>query len=232
MSLSMLRIFTRHRPVIIATTVLNLVFSMVMVFCIVFNCTPVSYFWSLRDLHNDGHCMNLWATILAGTITATVLDIMHASLPVYWVFQLQIPPAKKLATGAMFLMNVPVHVFSLLKFWSVHAFLRSNDTTGKLPGVLMYAGLEMTLSVILCGIPSLRLLLAPWVATLRGRDQPAETHSHDCQASPCKMAPVDDRPDGGGVFTNFTLQQHLDSMSECDVIMALEKTESGPRVYG
>jgi hypothetical protein len=94
------------RPIIITTLVLNAAITITYVFCIIFQCTPVPFFWNGWDGMHEGFCIDRWAIFLTGGIIATSLDVVLIVLPVRWVSQLQFSRTNKLTTLGMFSLGV------------------------------------------------------------------------------------------------------------------------------
>jgi hypothetical protein len=94
------------RPYIMLGLVLNVVISISFVFYIIFQYSPVSYFWVGWDGLHDGHCLDQWAMFLAGGILATALDVYFIILPLPWVLRLQFSRAKRIVIAAMLLLGI------------------------------------------------------------------------------------------------------------------------------
>jgi hypothetical protein len=107
-SLFLMRIFrvAEARPLIISTLVINVAITITYIFCIVFQCTPVPYFWTRWDGLHDGFCVDQWAIFLTGGIISTSLDVVLIVLPVRWVSQLQFSRTNKITTLGMFSLGV------------------------------------------------------------------------------------------------------------------------------
>jgi hypothetical protein len=103
-----MRIFrvSAARPLIIVTILLNSGITITYIFAIIFQCTPVSYFWNVWDGLHEGHCVDQWAVFLSGGVISTSLDVVLILLPVFWISQLQFSNAKKITTVGMFSLGV------------------------------------------------------------------------------------------------------------------------------
>lgn len=94
------------RPWIVWGLVLNVLISISFTFCIIFQCSPVSYFWNKWDGLHKGHCVDQWTMFLAGGIIATALDLYFIVLPIRWVMQLQLSRIKKILAIGMLSLGV------------------------------------------------------------------------------------------------------------------------------
>lgn len=103
-SIFLLRIFhvSNAKHWIIGNAILNILLTAGTFPTIIFNCTPVSYFWTAWDGMHSGWCVQKWDLLLSVGVLAIVFDVVHAVMPLPWVWQLQFPLTKKLVTGAMF----------------------------------------------------------------------------------------------------------------------------------
>ncbi|KAI1814011.1 hypothetical protein GGS20DRAFT_585934 [Poronia punctata] len=160
-SLFLMRIFRvpGAQPLIITTLALNAAITVTYVFCIIFQCTPVSFFWNEWDGMHDGFCVDRWAIFLTGGIIATSLDVILILLPVRWVYQLQFSRANKLTTVGMFSLGVIVIVTSIMRIVSLYRFTHSSNLTRNLPALAIWGGLELYVAIICASLPSLRPLL-------------------------------------------------------------------------
>ncbi|KAI1198346.1 hypothetical protein F5X97DRAFT_342651 [Nemania serpens] len=168
-SLFLLRIFrvSGARPIILLTMALNLGITITYVFCIIFQCTPVSYFWNIWDGLHEGKCINQWALFLSGGVLATSLDVVLILLPIYWISQLQFSNSKKIATLAMFSLGIVVIITSIMRIVSLYAFTHSENVTQNLTKLAIWGGLELYVANICACLPSLRPLVLLGVSNFR-----------------------------------------------------------------
>lgn len=94
------------RSLIVITIVLNVAITITYIFCVIFQCTPVSYFWNIWDGLHEGYCIDQWAVFVSGGVISTSLDVILILLPVRWISQLQFSQAKRIATLGMFSLGV------------------------------------------------------------------------------------------------------------------------------
>ena len=85
---------------------LNVLVSIIFTFCVIFQCTPVSHFWTGWDGLHEGYCLSQWTMFLAGGIIATALDIYFVVLPIPLVIRLQLSRPKKLLTAGMLSLGI------------------------------------------------------------------------------------------------------------------------------
>jgi hypothetical protein len=79
-------------------------------FAVIFTCSPVQGYWRMLDiswrLQNKLQCHNEGATIVAVVVVSTVQDLVICALPIFLVWNLQIPRRQKAALIAIFAMGL------------------------------------------------------------------------------------------------------------------------------
>ncbi|GAP88122.1 putative CFEM-containing protein [Rosellinia necatrix] len=202
-SLFLLRIFrvSGARPLILLSIALNVAITITYIFCIIFQCTPISYFWNVWDGLHEGRCIDQWAVFLSGGIIATSLDVVLILLPIHWISQLQFSRAKKITTLGMFSLGVLVIVTSIMRIVSLYKFTHSHDVTRNLPDLAIWGGLELYAANICACLPSLRPLVTLSVSSFKawttGASKTAGSASHGLPDYPMhgggkKKLPSDD----------------------------------------
>ncbi|KAI0178977.1 hypothetical protein GGR52DRAFT_283746 [Hypoxylon sp. FL1284] len=155
------------RRLITATIVLSVAQSFVFTFCIIFQCTPVSYFWNGWDGLHSGFCINRWATFLAAGVIAIVLDVTLTLLPLRWILQLQITRAKKITMFIMFALSIIIISTSALRLVMIYRFIHSTNFTRVLPDLALWGEIELYAAIVCACIPSLRPLADPLISGLK-----------------------------------------------------------------
>lgn len=81
-------------------------YGITFTFVIIFSCTPVEGYWHLFDitwrLQNELKCHNEGAEIVAVVIISTLQDLVICALPIFLVWNLQIPRRQKAALIGLF----------------------------------------------------------------------------------------------------------------------------------
>ncbi|KAM7194830.1 hypothetical protein V8F33_007028 [Rhypophila sp. PSN 637] len=167
--LFLLRIFGKSgaRPYILVGNVLNFMLSLSFTFCVIFQCTPVSYFWNRWDGLHEGFCVDQWTMFLAGGVLATVLDIYFVVLPVRWVMKLQLSRIKKLLTAGMLSFGIIVIITSISRIVSLYNLTHSTNQTRIIPELVIWGGLELDVAIMCACLPSLGPLLKPLSSHLK-----------------------------------------------------------------
>jgi hypothetical protein len=99
-----LRIFPKPliKRLLWATVAFNVLCGIAFTIAAVFQCQPISFYWTKWDKEGDGKCININGLAWSNAIISIVLDIWMLILPLYEVFNLQLTWRKKLSVTVMF----------------------------------------------------------------------------------------------------------------------------------
>jgi hypothetical protein len=102
-----LRIFPKPiiRRILWATIVFDILFGVAFAITGVFQCDPISHYWTRWDGEGTGKCVNINALAWTNAIISIVLDIWMLVLPLYEVFHLQLSWRSKISVAMMFLVG-------------------------------------------------------------------------------------------------------------------------------
>ncbi|KAK4118946.1 hypothetical protein N657DRAFT_684829 [Parathielavia appendiculata] len=141
------------------TMIFNVVYNVSFLFAVIFQCYPVSDFWTSWEGEHEGHCGN--ANILAWVAAATgiVYDLWLLALPFSQLLALDLHWKKKLMGGMMFFVGVAVMIISLIRLKTINEFTRTVNPTKDIVQVCLWSGIELDVGVICPCLPSFRLLL-------------------------------------------------------------------------
>jgi len=102
-----LRIFPKPliRRLLWATVAFNVLWGFAFVVTAIFQCQPISFYWTSWDKERPGKCVNINALAWTNAIVSIVMDIWMLALPLYEVFQLQLTWRKKVSVAMMFFVG-------------------------------------------------------------------------------------------------------------------------------
>lgn len=102
-----LRIFPKPiiRKLLWATVIFNVLWGTSFVITAIFQCHPISSYWTSWDREGRRQCVNINALAWSNAIISVVLDFWMLGLPLYEVFQLQLSWRKKLSVAFMFFVG-------------------------------------------------------------------------------------------------------------------------------
>lgn len=99
-----LRIFpgTRIRQLIWGTIILNTIYGIVFIFIGIFQCVPISYYWTNWDKEHQGKCVSINALAWSNAAISIALDIWMIALPISQVVTLNLHWKRKVGVALMF----------------------------------------------------------------------------------------------------------------------------------
>ncbi|OAQ57526.1 extracellular membrane protein, 8-cysteine region, CFEM [Pochonia chlamydosporia 170] len=162
LSLFYLYIFpgTTIRRLLLATAVFNVIFGFTFVTTGIFQCTPVSRYWTQYiDSTSTGRCINinLFAWIHAALNIA--IDVWMIALPLSQIKRLELHWKKKIGVTFMFLIGTFVTVVSILRLQSLINFANSTNPTWDNLIVGWWSTIEVNVGMICTCLPTVRLIL-------------------------------------------------------------------------
>ncbi|TDZ39707.1 Satratoxin biosynthesis SC1 cluster protein 4 [Colletotrichum trifolii] len=141
------------------TVVFNFVNTVVFVIVGIFQCTPISYYWTRWDGEHQGTCININAVPWANAIISIVLDLWMLYLPLSRIRTLNLHWWKKLAVAMMFCVGTFVTIISILRLRSLVMFAKSLNPTWDQFDMAFWTTLEVPTGIICCCLPAIRLIL-------------------------------------------------------------------------
>ena len=92
------------RRLLIGTTVLNVIFGLTFVTTAIFQCTPVSFYWTqYMTTQSGGRCINLNLFAWINASLAVALDAWMIAIPLSQIRKLELRWKKKIGVTVMFL---------------------------------------------------------------------------------------------------------------------------------
>jgi hypothetical protein len=99
-----LRIFPKKniKRIILGTIGVDVLYGIIFVFLGIFQCSPVSFFWTKWDEAHQGKCFHNNAMAWANACISIILDFWMLALPISQIIGLQLHWKKKLGVAMMF----------------------------------------------------------------------------------------------------------------------------------
>lgn len=203
-----LRLFPgeKFRRLVWATLIFNLFVLVAFSFSSVFQCRPLSYFWSGWDGEQKGTCDNINAAAWAHAVINIVLDVWMLGLPASQVWRLNVPMRKKIEILAMFGFGIFLTIVSIVRLKSLYTFKRTRNPTNDLLSASIWSSLEITVGLIVACMPAARLFVVRYIPRLttcfsRGnsRASRAKFESNGSSATPATIG-SGGGGGGGGAF--------------------------------
>ncbi|KAK7397792.1 hypothetical protein QQX98_012841 [Neonectria punicea] len=168
-----LRIFPTPivRKLLWGTVVFNSVFGIVFVFVAIFQCQPISYFWTKWDGEHEGHCASINAITCSNAGISIAVDIWMLAVPLAQLKGLNLDWKKKVGVGLMFCVGTFVTVVSILRLQAVVRFRESSNATWDNFDVSKWSTIEISVGIICACMPTIRLLLVRLFPRILGTPQ-------------------------------------------------------------
>lgn len=90
---------------IYGTIVANILYGVVLCIAAIFQCTPVSHYWTQYVDHSAGHCVDSNAFGWANASISVAMDIWMMCIPLSQIRRLKLHWSKKLVASVMFLLG-------------------------------------------------------------------------------------------------------------------------------
>ncbi|AEO54559.1 hypothetical protein MYCTH_2033980, partial [Thermothelomyces thermophilus ATCC 42464] len=165
-----LRIFPTRgvRRLLWATLAFNVVWGVLYFFVAVFQCTPVSYFWTHWDGEHEGKCLNSNAIAWSNAIISIVLDLWMLATPLAQIRSLKLNWKKKVGVALMFVVGTFVTVVSIIRLQSLVVFASSDNASWDNFPVSLWSTVEINVGIMCTCMPTLRLVLVRLFPALGG----------------------------------------------------------------
>lgn len=93
------------RRLLLGTTIFNALYGGAFVIAAIFQCTPISYFWTKEFTPSNGHCINLNVFGWVHAAISIVLDVWLIAIPLSQIPALKLHWKKKVGVIIMFLVG-------------------------------------------------------------------------------------------------------------------------------
>ncbi|KAK3314209.1 CFEM domain-containing protein [Apodospora peruviana] len=149
----------KMRRILVWTMVANFIYNLAFFIAVIFQCDPISHFWTQWEGLDDGHCGNVNVLAWVAAATGIVFDVWLLALPFPQLIALNLHWKKKVMGAVMFGVGACVMIISLIRLKSLNEFTRAVNPTKDIVQVCLWSGIEIDVGVICPCLPSLRLLL-------------------------------------------------------------------------
>lgn len=176
-----LRIFpnTGTRRTLWATLILNNLFGVAFVLAAIFQCTPISHYWTKWDGTSKGTCININGLGWANAIVSIVFDLWMLAIPLSQLPKLRLHWKRKIgvalmfSVGTLYVSSLSMHprprtnrkclssitIVSIIRLQSLLSFANSQNPTWDNAAVSNWSFVEMNVGIICACMPTARLAL-------------------------------------------------------------------------
>ncbi|KAK4950681.1 hypothetical protein LTR10_010674 [Elasticomyces elasticus] len=124
-------------------------------FSTMFQCSPMSYSWTLWDGQHEGHCDNTLAQIYAGSGINIVYDLIVFILPIPKLLKVQISNKKKAGIVMTFMVGLFVTACSVIRLAYVVRWRKTTNPTWSYAPIALWSIIEVDVGVVCACMPSL-----------------------------------------------------------------------------
>ncbi|KAF2705047.1 hypothetical protein K504DRAFT_506519 [Pleomassaria siparia CBS 279.74] len=156
-----LRIFpaSNVKRVIRATIAFDVTYGITFVIVSIFQCRPISHYWTNWDGEHRGTCININALGWANAAISISLDVWMLAIPLSQLVHLKLAWKKKVGVAMMFFVGTFVTVVSILRLQSLVTFATSHNPTWDQWDVSNWSTIELNVGIVCACMPSMRVIL-------------------------------------------------------------------------
>ncbi|KAF1999345.1 hypothetical protein P154DRAFT_229714 [Amniculicola lignicola CBS 123094] len=165
LKLSLLFFFKRIFPgpainkIIWGTITFDILFGIAFTVAAIFQCKPISYYWTLWDGEHKGTCININALGWSNAAISIALDAWMLFIPLSQLVHLKLALNKKIGVALMFCVGTFVTVVSILRLQSLVHFANSSNPTWDQWAVALWSDVEINVGIICACMPAMRVIL-------------------------------------------------------------------------
>ncbi|KAF3003238.1 hypothetical protein E8E13_010027 [Curvularia kusanoi] len=145
--------------IIMATIFFSILYGTVFVIVAVFQCRPISYYWTKWDGEHSGRCININALVWANAAISIAVDLWMLGIPLSQLVHLKLSWSKKAGVVVMFCLGTFATVISIIRLQFLISFARTQNPTWDQQNITKWSAIEIAVGVVCSCIPSIRVIL-------------------------------------------------------------------------
>lgn len=130
------------------TIALSTLWGVLFSFIAMFQCRPISFFWTNWDGLHAGHCLDVNTITTSHAIISIVLDFWILAIPMWQLRKLQMHWKKKVSVGFMFTIGTFVTVVSCLRLRAVIFFGNTSNPSWDFYDVAVWSTIEICVGIM------------------------------------------------------------------------------------
>ncbi|KAJ5383628.1 hypothetical protein N7517_001539 [Penicillium concentricum] len=134
--------------------VLISIWAIVMVFLAIFNCNPISAFWT-----TEGTCLDFKQFAVAYAIVNIITDFAVWLMPIPKVWKIQLPKPQKIALSLIFALGLFDCAAAMARLLLSMLVLGEYDSTWHYAKGYMWSIIELSTGIVCTCLPTMRVLL-------------------------------------------------------------------------
>ncbi|KAH7066094.1 hypothetical protein BKA63DRAFT_495960 [Paraphoma chrysanthemicola] len=134
----------------------------------IFQCRPISYFWTKWDGLHKGTCLDINSVTSSNAAISIALDFWSIGIPLWQLWGLKMHWKKKIGVAMMFCVGTFITVVSILRLQALVHFASSNNVSWEFYDVSVWSTIEVGVGIMCACLPTVRLLLVKLFPILGG----------------------------------------------------------------
>ncbi|KAH6644889.1 CFEM domain-containing protein [Boeremia exigua] len=223
-----LRIFpgSKVKQLLWGTIAFNVAFGIAFVIAGIFQCRPISHYWTYWDgVDTGGKCFNINALAWANAAISIAVDLWMLAIPLFQVAKLNMARKKKIAVSMMFLVGTFVTIVSILRLSSLVSFANSVNPTWDQWDVTHWSIVEINVGIICACMPTFRSLLAGVLPKVFGSSVGSSYQRQTDNRARTPLSPLADAKAKASVRLRESFSTKGNSTSYADSSMSRTKTQ-------
>ncbi|KAI1845049.1 hypothetical protein JX265_008366 [Neoarthrinium moseri] len=216
------------------TVAFNACFGLFFVLISIFQCQPISFYWTKWDGEHEGKCLSINGIAWSNAAVSIALDIWMLGIPLSQLRTLHMHWKKKIGVALMFIVGAFVTVVSILRLQSLVIFADTQNPTWDYFGVNNWSVVEINVGIICTCMPALRLILVRIFPALGGTTNASNRYYQSGSITATKskgrrsragtggqMPPTDfhrGEPKKGGIYQQKTYKVQYDDNDEQSLV--------------
>jgi hypothetical protein len=145
-----MKVFTVHEAqrLLQGTAIFTAVWGLVYVIVAIFQCRPISYFWTHWDGLHEGSCLNINAITSSNAAFSIALDFWSLGIPLWQLRRLKLHWKKKIGVVLMFAVGTFVTIVSILRLQALVHFAKSPNVSWEFFDVSIWSTVELGVGVM------------------------------------------------------------------------------------
>jgi hypothetical protein len=130
------------------TVIFSVLWGFISVIIVIFQCQPISYFWTHWDGLHEGKCLNINAITTSNAAISIILDLWILGIPLWQLWGLQLHWKRKVGVALMFCVGTFVTVVSMLRLQALVTFARSANASWEFYNVSVWSTIEICVGIM------------------------------------------------------------------------------------
>ncbi|KAL3589755.1 hypothetical protein FPOAC2_11932 [Fusarium poae] len=167
-----LRIFPSEnvRKILWITTGITITVGIMYIFLAIFQCRPISYFWTKWDMEHEGSCASINGITWSNGAINIAMDFWIMAIPISQLKKMNMGWGKKLLVGGMFSVGIFVTIMSILRLYAtiVAGMSHTNNASWEYLAMSKWSTIEINVGIWCACMPSLRIMFSRLCPKLLG----------------------------------------------------------------